>query len=131
MRVAGQPERETIYLIRYNYAVLPGQVIRQRRIANGLTQAVLARRAGSTQAAISRLERNELSPTFETVSQLLAVMGEEAALVVRRGESDLDRRRLAALRSRAPAERLALAIGWNRLAGEFARAGNEARRRQQ
>lgn len=106
----------------------PGQIIRERRIANSLTQAQLALRAGSTQAAVSRLERGEISPTFETVARLLAVMGEEAELVVRRGEGDYNRARLASLRMRPPAERLAIAIGWNRLAGEFARAGAQARK---
>jgi transcriptional regulator with XRE-family HTH domain len=108
--------------------MVPGEIVRERRLAHGLTQQQLAIRAGSTQAAISRLERGELSPTFETVERLLAVMGEEPELVVRRSEHELDRARLLSLRARPPAERLALAIGWNRLAGEFARAGARARR---
>ena len=62
----------------------PGRLIRERRLANGLTQKQLAVRAGSTQAAISRLERGEISPTFETFERLLEVMGEEAELSVRR-----------------------------------------------
>ena len=107
----------------------PGDAIRERRLANGLTQAQLALRAGSTQAAISRLENGEISPTFETLARLLAVMGEEAELVVRRGNAEYDRARQASLRARPPAERLALAISWNRLAGDVARAGAEARRK--
>jgi transcriptional regulator with XRE-family HTH domain len=107
----------------------PGKLIRERRRLNGLSQAQLALRAGSTQASISRLEAGEVSPTFETFERLLAVMGEEADLGVHRGASDHDRARLRALRQRAPAERLALALGWNRLAGEIARAGARARRR--
>jgi hypothetical protein len=54
-------------------------------------------------------------------------MGEEAELHVARGQGDYDRERLQALRSRPPAERLEMAIGWNRLAGEFSRAGRLAR----
>jgi transcriptional regulator with XRE-family HTH domain len=108
--------------------VNPGNTIRERRLANGLTQAQLALRAGSTQAAISRLENGELSPTFETFARLLAVMGEEAELVVHRGPVDYDRTRLASLRGRSSGDRLALAISWNRLAGEVARAGAQARR---
>lgn len=105
----------------------PGELIRSRRQANGLTQAQLALRAGSTQAAVSRLERDEVSPTFETVDRLLEVMGEDAEVRVRRREGDFDRARLAALRLRAPAERLELALSWNRLAGEVARAGRATR----
>src|SRR5438270_12676398 len=101
----------------------PGRVIREQRLARGLTQSQLALRAGSTQAAISRLERGELSPTFETFVRLLAVMGEEADITVRRTSSECDRARLASLRARSPADRLALAISWNRLAGRFAREG--------
>lgn len=93
--------------------------MRERRLANGLTQAQLALRAGSTQAAISRLERGELSPTIETIDRLLAVMGEEAEIRVRRSPLECDRNRLRTLRSRAPADRLAQAIAWNRLAAEF------------
>ena len=107
----------------------PGEVIRQRRLAHGLTQAQLALRAGTTQAAISRLERGSISPTFETFERLLAVLGEECDLRVRRPEADYDPVRMAALRARPPEQRSALAISWNRLAGEFARAGAAARRR--
>lgn len=110
-------------------AVDPGKIIRERRLANGLTQAQLALRAGSTQAAISRLESGELSPTFQTFARLLAVMGEEAELVVHRAAAEYDRARMASLRARPPAERLALAISWNRLAGAFARAGARAEAR--
>jgi transcriptional regulator with XRE-family HTH domain len=105
----------------------PGAIIRKRRRANGLTQAELALRSGSTQAAISRLEREELSPTFETFERLLSVMGEEATVSVRRARADFDRSRLKALRARSPSERLELALSWNRLAGEIARAGEAAR----
>lgn len=102
-------------------------LIRERRLANGLTQAQLAIRCGSTQAAISRLERGELSPTVETVDRLLGAMGEEADIVSKRGRLECDRARLYALRSRSPAERLAQAIGWNRLAGAVLQAGQRAR----
>ena len=104
----------------------PGETIRQRRLANGLTQQQLAIRAGSTQAAISRLERGEISPTFHTFEQLLTVMGEEAELSVQRPEADYDRARVQSLRARPPAERLAQAISWNLLAGRFAQEGRRA-----
>jgi len=104
-----------------------GQLIRERRLANGLTQAQLALRAGSTQAAISRLDCGGLSPTIETIENLLAVMGEEAEVVVRRSPLECDENRLRTLRSRAPADRLAQAIAWNRLAAEFSIAGERAR----
>jgi transcriptional regulator with XRE-family HTH domain len=107
--------------------VEPGRIIRERRLANRLTQGQLAIRSGSTQAAISRLERGKISPTFETFERLLAVMGEEAELVVRRPDVEYDRARLAALRNLPPAKRLELALSWNRLAGEVGRAGERGR----
>ena len=110
--------------------VNPGRVIRERRIANRLTQQQLALRAGSTQAAISRLERGELSPTFETFERLLNVMGEEAEVKVSRAHGDYDLARLKSLRARRPGERLALAISWNRLAGGLGREGARARAEQ-
>jgi transcriptional regulator with XRE-family HTH domain len=105
----------------------PGDLIRSRRLANGLTQAQLATRAGSTQAAISRLERGDISPTLDTVRRLLEVIGEELVLSTRRETGDYDRRRLLALRERSPASRLEQALDWNRFAGEVARAGAAAR----
>lgn len=105
----------------------PGAIIRARRQANGLTQAQLALRAHTTQAAVSRLERGELSPTFETFAGLLAAMGETFAVDVRREAGDFDRGHLRDLRARTPAERLELAVGWNRLAGQVAVAGRGAR----
>lgn len=105
----------------------PGEIIREQRLAHGLTQAQLALRAGSTQAAISRLERGQLSPTFETLERLLLVLGEEPHISVHRIEGQHDARRIAAQRRRSPEERLALALSWNRLAGEVAQAGARAR----
>jgi transcriptional regulator with XRE-family HTH domain len=105
----------------------PGTIIAERRRAHGLTQAQLALRAGTSQAAISRLERDELSPTFETFERLLGVMGETFDVRVRRLRGDYDHAHLADLRARSPAERLELAMSWNKLAGEIAAAGQRAR----
>lgn len=52
-----------------------GQVLRQSRVASGLDQAGLARRAGTTQAYVSRVERGVVSPTVQTLSRLLNAMG--------------------------------------------------------
>jgi transcriptional regulator with XRE-family HTH domain len=107
----------------------PGKLIAERRRAHGLTQAQLARRAGTSQAAISRLERDEVSPTFETVGRVLSALGETFEVTARREHEDFQPAHLEALRARAPAERLELAMSWNRLAGEVAAAGRRARDR--
>lgn len=105
----------------------PGQIIRERRLANRLTQKQLALRSGSTQAAISRLERGEVSPTFETFERLLLVMGEEGVVSVRRPAAHHNPARLRALRRRSPSDRFELALSWNRLAGQISQAGAKAR----
>lgn len=106
-----------------------GELLRRRRLAHGLSQARLALRAGTSQAAISRIERGEVSPTFATLAALLAVMGEELGVWARPMEADWDRAHLDDMLARSPADRLTLAISWNRLAGEVAQAGAEARDR--
>jgi hypothetical protein len=69
-----------------------------------------------------------VSPTFQTVERFLAALGEEPVLGAHRPELPVDAQHFAELRRRTPDERLELAIGWNRLAGEMAAAGRQARR---
>ncbi|HMI82331.1 MAG TPA: helix-turn-helix transcriptional regulator [Solirubrobacterales bacterium] len=57
-----------------------GSLIRAARLRHGLDQAELARRAGTAQPAISRLERDAVSPTVETLNRLLEAMGETLSL---------------------------------------------------
>jgi transcriptional regulator with XRE-family HTH domain len=58
----------------------PGNLIRQTRNRHGLSQRRLARRAGASQAWISRVERDEVSPSIESLERLLLVMGEKLCL---------------------------------------------------
>jgi transcriptional regulator with XRE-family HTH domain len=92
-----------------------------------LSQRRLALRAGTTQAAISRIERGIVSPTFTTLRELMIAMGEEVVLSARRLPSDWDPVHMASTLARTPEERLALAVSWNRMAGELANAGRSAR----
>ena len=101
----------------------PGDLIREHREAAGLSQRSLARRAGTTQAAVSKIERGLTSPTWETVRALLLAMGYEPELQARRLQGRWDPVHLAAVRTRTPAERLQLAISANRLAGRLRAAG--------
>ena len=57
-------------------AFLIGQAVRERRVALGLSQTELARRAGMTQPALSRLEAGGVVPTIpllERISVALAL----------------------------------------------------------
>ena|ERR1700720_596057 len=104
----------------------PGDLIRERRRRMGLSQRSLALRAGTTQAAVSRIERGLTTPTWETVRSLMLAMGYEPQLGARRLRGRWDAVHLSATRARTPAERLALAISANRLAGRLRKAGAEA-----
>ena len=57
-----------------------GEQLRAARLRHGVTQRSLARRAGTTQAAISRIESGAESPSFERFEQLLLVLGERPVL---------------------------------------------------
>ena len=60
-----------------------GELLREARRRHGLTQRKLAMRARASQAAISRLERGLVSPTVETLRQLLWLLNEELVLDAR------------------------------------------------
>jgi transcriptional regulator with XRE-family HTH domain len=107
--------------------VTAGRVIRDARSRHGLSQARLALRAGTRQSAISRLENDEISPSAETLDSLLRAMGERLVLSTEPVGRTYDPLHRAATAARLPAERLALAISWNRLAGRLAAAGRRAR----
>jgi transcriptional regulator with XRE-family HTH domain len=59
------------------------EVLRTARARAGISQAELARRAGTDRAQVSRYESGRASPTLSTLSRLLATMGLQvrAALV--------------------------------------------------
>ena len=52
-----------------------GDVIREARSRRGLSQGELARRAGTTQTYVSRIERGSVSPSFGTVQRLVHATG--------------------------------------------------------
>jgi predicted transcriptional regulator len=87
----------------------------------------LAVRAGTSQDAISRIERGVEAPTLERFEQLMLVMGQRLVLDVEPLTSPLPRTRLAVSKRMTPAERLRQAIGWNRAATELSIAGARAR----
>jgi transcriptional regulator with XRE-family HTH domain len=57
-----------------------GELLRETRHRHGLSQRRLAARARTSQAAISRIERGLVSPSVETLANLLDLMGEELEL---------------------------------------------------
>jgi uncharacterized protein len=60
-----------------------GQLIAEARIAAGLTQARLARRAGTSQAMVARYETGRSSPTVAALQRLLRAAGHDLILAGR------------------------------------------------
>jgi transcriptional regulator with XRE-family HTH domain len=60
--------------------VTPGELLHETRKRHGLTQRQLAARARTSQAAISRVERDVVSPSVATLASWLDLMGEELEL---------------------------------------------------
>ena len=69
----------------------PGQLLKEARRRHGVSQSRLARRAGTTQSVISRIERDGVSPTVETLSELLHLLGEDLILDTEARDWGIDR----------------------------------------
>ena len=57
-----------------------GEQIRALREAQHISQAELARRMGSTQPAIARLEAGRVSPSLDTLDRAAAALGAELVI---------------------------------------------------
>ncbi len=81
-------------------------MIRGSRLRAGLTQAELARRMGTTQTAISRLERSGSNPRVSTLAQVLEAAGERLVIATEpRPEDNLDVAQLRGHLAMSPRER--------------------------
>jgi transcriptional regulator with XRE-family HTH domain len=101
-----------------NAAVL----LREARARHGVSQRRLALRAGTSQDAISRIERGVESPTLERLTHLLTVLGERLELATAPpAEAEGGHVRLTAR------ERLREAASWNLVATKLEIAGAQAR----
>ena len=85
---------------------MPGQLVREARARHGVSQKQLAMRASTTQSAISRIERDRVSPSVETLRELLYLLGEDLTLEVQRRDSGIDRTLNAERLKLSPSERL-------------------------
>jgi transcriptional regulator with XRE-family HTH domain len=91
----------------------------------GVTQRSLARRAGTTQSAISRIERDHVSPSVETLRSLLNVLGEDLKLTANGRDAGVDRGLVRANLSLTPEERVMRGLGFS----EFVSRNRGASRR--
>jgi transcriptional regulator with XRE-family HTH domain len=53
------------------------EILQRARARAGLSQRELAKRAGTSQSVVARIEQGTTSPTWETLERLLAAAGEE------------------------------------------------------
>ncbi len=106
-----------------------GDIVRSTRERKGVSQRSLARRAGTSQAAISRIESGRESPSFERFRTLMLVLGERPTVVSQPLEHDLDPGELAHGRRLTYEQRLAESASWNLVATQLEIAGQHARAR--
>jgi len=117
--------RDTVYGIK-----LPGELIKELRAEHGLSQRDLAYRAGTSQAAIARIESGVEDVTWSRLRSILSALGEEPVLGRKRLASRYDFDDLMLDRGMTPEARLATGLNFTRfmselgLAGERAGAGN-------
>ncbi len=69
----------------------PGELLREARKRHCLSQKRLAIRASTTQSAISRIERDRVSPSVETLRELLHLLGEDLVLKAAPRDTGIDR----------------------------------------
>ena len=79
--------------------------MREARLRAGLTQAELARRTGTTQSAVARLESGRTSPAYDTVVAMVRACGLDLLIeIAERDDSDWEQAERLVCQS--PAERL-------------------------
>jgi transcriptional regulator with XRE-family HTH domain len=115
-------------------------LIRQARQRAGLTQAELARQAGTSQPAVARLEAGLTSPTLETMARLTRAAGFVLDLrlapspvpdaLVEAYKRDVDRTLLRRNLGKTVDERLRALVALQRSAAELRRAGARASKRR-
>lgn len=105
-----------------------GSVLREARQQQGVSQRRLALRAGTSQDAISRIERGVEAPTLERFEQLMLVLGRRPVLEIELLESSASGSKLAVAGEMTAGERLREAASWNLVASRLAKAGEQARK---
>jgi transcriptional regulator with XRE-family HTH domain len=84
----------------------PGQLLREARERHRVSQEQLASRASTTQSAISRIEADRVSPSIETLRELLYLLGEELVLGSEPREWGVDRGQVRERLRLTPEQRL-------------------------
>lgn len=83
-----------------------GELLKEARRRHGVSQELLAARAGTTQSAISRIESGRVSPSVDTLWELLYLLGEDLELSAGERDSGIDATLNQANLSFAPSQRV-------------------------
>lgn len=84
----------------------PGQLLREARLRHRVSQEQLASRAGTTQSAISRIEADRVSPSIQTLRELLYLVGEDLVLTSEPRDWGVDRGQVRERLRLTPEQRL-------------------------
>jgi transcriptional regulator with XRE-family HTH domain len=84
----------------------PAVLIRNARLAAGLSQRSLAERARTSQPAVARYELGRATPSWETLERLLAACGRRASVSIELIPDPDDVALAETLLDQTPAERL-------------------------
>jgi transcriptional regulator with XRE-family HTH domain len=93
----------------------PGELLKDARRRHRVSQRELAMRASTTQSAISRIERDRVSPSVETLRELLYLLGEDLALGTKRRDSGIDATLIDQQLRLSPTERLDYGVAFANL----------------
>ena len=76
------PQDSVLYIANMYYtdAMRTGDLIREARLRAGLTQAELGRRIGQPQSVVARWERDAVTPSFETLREVIRGCGLELSV---------------------------------------------------
>lgn len=116
-----------------------GHALANARLASGLSQHELAKRVGTAQGSVAKLERGSTNSTIETLVRYAQALDCEWHLelvprsvsdpVVERYKADVDLTLLRENLKRSPDERLRSLADWQRSDQELTRAMRKARRK--
>jgi transcriptional regulator with XRE-family HTH domain len=93
----------------------PGELLREARARHGVSQKQLAMRASTTQSSISRIERDKVSPSVETLRELLYLLGEDLELGASSRDSGIDATLIDQALRRSPTERLDYGVAFTNM----------------
>jgi transcriptional regulator with XRE-family HTH domain len=107
--------------------VTAGELLRETRKRHGLTQRQLAIRARTSQAAISRIERGVVSPSVETLGDLMWMMNEQLTLDAKPVDWGFDVSLIEARLALSPEERIRRGVTHSRRMNEIRGVAQRAR----